>query len=82
VNARTVKWAIGVVVILVAIGVGALVALFVIGFISLEKGEQHRRQLQAEQAKLNELNERLDTLQRELETLMSGDKPQPSGKRP
>jgi len=50
VNARTVKWAIGVVVILVAIGVGGLVALFVIGFISLEKGEQHRRQLQAEQA--------------------------------
>ena len=49
-NARTVKWAIGVVVILVAIGVGGLVALFVIGFISLEKGEQHRRQLQAEQA--------------------------------
>ena len=47
-NARTVKWAIGVVVILVVIGVGALVSLFVVGFISLEKGEQHRRQFQAE----------------------------------
>jgi hypothetical protein len=50
VNARTVKWVIGAVVILVVIGVGALVSLFVVGFISLEKGEQHRRQLQAEQA--------------------------------
>ena len=49
-NARTVKWAIGVVVILVVVGVGALVSLFVVGFISLEKSEQHRRQLQAEQA--------------------------------
>lgn len=49
-NVRTVKWAIGVVVILVVVGVGALVSLFVVGFISLEKGEQHRRQLQAEQA--------------------------------
>jgi len=39
-------------------------------------------QLQIEQAKLNELNERLDTLQRELEAQMSTDKPQPSGKRP
>jgi len=29
-------------------GVGAVVALFVVGFISLEKGEQHRRQFQAE----------------------------------
>ena len=47
-NARTFKWAIGVVVILVVIGVGALVSLFVVGFISLEKGEQHRRQFQAE----------------------------------
>ena len=49
-NARTFKWAIGVVVILVVIGVGALVSLFVVAFVSLEKGEQHRRQLQAEQA--------------------------------
>ena len=43
---------------------------------------QLQSQLQMEQSKLNELNERLDTLQRELETLMSDDKPQPSSKRP
>ena len=43
---------------------------------------QLQSQLQIEQARLNELNERLDTLQRELEAQMSGDKPQPSGKRP
>ena len=43
---------------------------------------QLQAQLQAEQAKLSELNERLDTLQRELETQMSSEKPQPSGKRP
>ena len=47
-NARTVKWAIGVIVIVVVIGIGAVVALFVVGFISLEKGEQHRGQFQAE----------------------------------
>ena len=35
--------------IVVLIGLGAVVLLFVGGFISLEKGEQHRRQLQAEQ---------------------------------
>jgi len=35
-------------------------------------------QLQPEQAKLNELNERLDALQKELEVV---DKPQPGGKR-
>ena len=46
---RTVfKWAIGVIAIVVLIGVGAVVSLFVVGFISLEKGEQHRRQFQAE----------------------------------
>ena len=46
---RTVfKWAIGVIAIVVFIGVGAVVLLFVAGFISLEKGEQHRRQFQAE----------------------------------
>src|SRR5262249_44571025 len=39
-------------------------------------------QLQLEQIKLNELSERLDTLQRELETQLSTDKLQPSGKRP
>ena len=47
---RTVfKWAIGVFVVVVLIGVGAVVSLFIVGFISLEKGEQHRRQFQAEQ---------------------------------
>ena len=46
---RTVfKWAIGVIAIVVLIGVGAVVSLFVVGFISLEKGEQRRRQFQAE----------------------------------
>ena len=46
---RTVfKWAIGVIAIVVLIGVGAVVLLFVVGFISLEKGERHRRQFQAE----------------------------------
>jgi hypothetical protein len=50
VKARTVfKWAIGVLAVVVLIGVGALVLLFVVGFMSLEKGERHRRQLQAEQ---------------------------------
>jgi hypothetical protein len=39
-------------------------------------------QLQIEQAKLSELNERLDILQRELETQISTDKPQQSGKPP
>ena len=47
---RTVfKWAIGVIAIVLLIGVGAVVSLFIVGFISLEKGEQHRRQFQAEQ---------------------------------
>ena len=47
---RTVsKWAIGVIAVVVLIGVGAVVSLFIVGFISLEKGEQHRRQFQAEQ---------------------------------
>ena len=46
---RTVfKWAIGVIAIAVFIGVGAVVLLFVVGFVSLEKGERHRRQFQAE----------------------------------
>jgi hypothetical protein len=49
VKGRTVlKWAIGVFAVVVLIGVGAVVSLFVVGFISLEKGEQHRRQFQAE----------------------------------
>jgi hypothetical protein len=50
VKGRTVpKWAIGAFAVVVLIGVGAVVSLFVVGFISLEKGEQHRRQFQAEQ---------------------------------
>ena len=49
VKGRTVfKWAIGVFAVVVLIGVGAVVSLFIVGFISLEKGEQHRRQFQAE----------------------------------
>lgn len=59
-------------------------------FEELTEKEQQQREaetqinalLQLEQARLNELNERLDILQRELETQMSTDKPQPSGKRP
>ena len=42
------KWAIAVIAIFVLIGVGGVVSLFVVGFISLEKGERHRRQFQAE----------------------------------
>ena len=47
-NTRTVKWAIGIIAVVVLIGLGAMVLLFVGAFISLEKGEQHRRQFQAE----------------------------------
>src|SRR6476661_10104881 len=42
------KWTTGVMAVVVLTGVGAVVLLFVAGFISLEKGEQHRRQFQAE----------------------------------
>jgi len=42
------KWAIGVLAIVAFVGVGAVVLLFVVGFMSLEKGEKHRRQFQAE----------------------------------
>jgi hypothetical protein len=50
VKGRTVfKWAIGVIAIVVLIGVGAVVWLIVAAVMSLEKGEQHCRQLQAEQ---------------------------------
>src|SRR6478736_1179848 len=42
------KWATGVLAIVVFIGVGTVVLLFVVGFMSLEKGEKHRRQFQAE----------------------------------
>jgi hypothetical protein len=50
VKGRTVfKSAIGVIAIVLLIGVGAVVWLIVAAVMSLEKGEQHRRQLQAEQ---------------------------------
>jgi len=50
VKGRTVsKWAIGVIAVVALIGVGTVVSLFIVGFISLKKGEQHRRQFQAEQ---------------------------------
>jgi ankyrin repeat protein len=39
---------IGVIAAVVLIGVGAVVLLFVVAFISLERGERHRRQFQAE----------------------------------
>ena len=42
------KWAIGIVTIVIFIAVGAVICLFVVGFISLERGEQHRRRFQAE----------------------------------
>jgi hypothetical protein len=41
-----VKWTIGIIAVVVFIGVGAIVSLFIVGFYSLEKGEQHRRQFQ------------------------------------
>ncbi len=48
-KARTVfKWTIGVIALVLIIGVGAAVSLFIVGFVSLERGEQHRRQFQAE----------------------------------
>ena len=43
-----------------------------------EVESQLNGQIQVEQAKLNELNDRLDTLQKELENV---DKPQQNGKR-
>jgi len=48
VNVRSAKWATGVIAIVVLIGVGALISLFIVGLVSLEKGEEHRRQFQAE----------------------------------
>src|SRR4029453_4309057 len=45
---RTVKWTIGVVAVLILAAVGTLISLFVVGFVSLERGEQHRRQIQEE----------------------------------
>jgi hypothetical protein len=50
VKGRTVfKSAIGVIAIVLLIGIGAVVWLIVAAVMSLEKGERHRRQLQAEQ---------------------------------
>ena len=42
------KWTIGVIAIVMLAGVGAVVWLFVAFFVSMERGEQHRRQFQAE----------------------------------
>ena len=47
-----------------------------------EREAQMTMQLQAEQAKLNELNDRLDLLDREMDALQSGSKPRPGDKRP
>src|ERR1051325_4902024 len=47
-NARTIKWTIVVIAAVIVIGVSGVVCFFVVAFISLEKGEQHRRQFQAE----------------------------------
>ena len=48
-KARTVlKWAIGVIALLAAVAVAGAVWLFVAFYLDMEKGEQHRRQLQAE----------------------------------
>jgi ankyrin repeat protein len=49
VKGRTVfKLVIGVIALVLFIAVGGVVCLFVVGFWSLEKGEQHRREFQAE----------------------------------
>jgi hypothetical protein len=48
-KARTsLKWTIGVIAVVMLLGVGAVVWLFVAFFVSMERGEQHRRQFQAE----------------------------------
>jgi hypothetical protein len=43
------KWTIGVIVIVILIGVGAVVSLFVAFFVSMERGEEHQRQFRAEE---------------------------------
>jgi ankyrin repeat protein len=49
VKARTaIKWAIGVIALLALVAVAGVVWLFVAFYLDMEKGEQHRRQLQAE----------------------------------
>src|SRR5437762_4880474 len=48
-KARTVlKWAIGVIALLAAVALAGAVWLFVAFYLDMEKGEQHRRQFQAE----------------------------------
>jgi hypothetical protein len=48
-KARTVlKWAIGVIALLAVVALAGVVLLFVAFYLDMEKGEQHRRQLQAE----------------------------------
>jgi ankyrin repeat protein len=48
VKARTpLKWAIGVIAFLAVVAVGGVVWLFVAFFVDMEKGDQHRRQIQA-----------------------------------
>ena len=42
------KWTIGVVAIVILLAVGAVVCFFVAFYVSMERGEQHRRQFQAE----------------------------------
>jgi hypothetical protein len=49
VKARTVlKWAIGVIALLAVVALAGVVWLFVAFYLDMEKGEQHRRQVQAE----------------------------------
>jgi hypothetical protein len=48
VKTRAIKWTIGIIVAVIVIGVSGVVCFFVVAFVSLEKGEQHRRQFQAE----------------------------------
>jgi hypothetical protein len=48
VQARTVKWTIGIIAAVLLVGVSGVISLFVVAFISLQKGEEHRRQFQAE----------------------------------
>jgi hypothetical protein len=43
------KWTIGVIVIVILIGVGVVVSLFVAFFVSMERGEEHQRQFRAEE---------------------------------
>jgi len=43
------KWAIGVIAIMILLAVGAVVSLFVAFFVSMERGEKHQRQFRAEQ---------------------------------